>query len=345
MKESNNMKVFFTYILLSISTFILLGQENSFRIVFYNVENYFDPLNDSLTKDDEFTKDGTRHWSWYKFNQKTTKIYKAISAFSQWTIPDVIAFCEIENRFVLEELIKKTPFIEQDYQIIHEESEDFRGIDVGLIYNPKTVWPLEHHMLKIRFEGKPNKRTRDILHFKALLKNKDTLHVFVNHWPSKYGGAIATIPLRAQAASTLKIYTDSILAVNPKAHIVITGDFNDTPEDESITKHLGAAEPGQQTNGQLINLSTNISKLGYKGTHRYQGQWSTIDQFIVSPAMLNKESKVYTNEEMLKVGNIDILMEEDKKYTGKKPYRTFIGFKYHGGFSDHLPILLDLKLQ
>lgn len=321
------------------------SQETDFRIIFYNVENYFDPINDSITMDDEFTKEGTRHWSWYKFNQKTAKIYKAVTAFSQWTIPDIIAFCEIENRFVLEELIKKTPFQDQNFQIVHEESEDFRGIDVGLIYNPETVWPLEHYMLKIRFEGKPDKRTRDILHFKALLKNKDTLHVFVNHWPSKYGGAIATIPFRAEAARTLKKYTDSILKANPKAKIVITGDFNDTPEDESITKHLGAAEIGKGSASQLLNLSTDISKLGYKGTHRYQGRWSTIDQFIVSPEMLNKNSKIYTSQEMLKVGHIDLLLEEDKKFTGKKPYRTFIGFKYHGGFSDHLPILLDLKLK
>lgn len=339
------MKHIFVYILILFSTSVLFAQEDNFRIVFYNVENYFDPLNDSLTNDDEFTPDGTRHWSWYKFNKKRSKIYKAITAFSQWKIPDIIGFCEIENRFVLEELIKKTPFIDQNYQIVHEESEDFRGIDVGLIYNPKTVWPLEHHMIKIRFPGKPNKRTRDILHFKALLKNKDTLHIFINHWPSKYGGAIATIPLRAQAARTLKSYTDSILKANPKAHIVITGDFNDTPNDESITKYLGAAEPGKNDDGQLINLSKNISKLGYNGTLRYQGQWSTIDQFIVSPQMLKKESKIFTSEKMLRVGQIDLLLEDDKKYTGKKPNRTFIGFKYHGGFSDHLPISLDLKLQ
>jgi predicted extracellular nuclease len=339
------MKNIFIIFLLLLAANLVFAQENNFRIVFYNVENYFDPIDDTITADEEFTEEGTRHWSWYKFNQKTSKIYKAISAFSQWEIPDVIAFCEIENRFVLEELIKKTPFIDQDYQIVHEESEDFRGIDVGLIYNPKTVWPLEHHMVKIRFEGKPDKRTRDILHFKALLKNKDTLHIFVNHWPSKYGGAVATIPFRAEAARTLKTYTDSILQANPNANIVITGDFNDTPEDESIAVHLNAKSTEKSSGHPLINLSNNITKLGYEGTHRYQGQWSTIDQFIVSKSMLNENNKIYTSETKMKIGNIDILLEEDKKYTGKKPYRTFIGFKYHGGFSDHLPILLDLKLQ
>ena len=339
------MKKLYIIFIILITVTVGSAQDNDFRIVFYNVENYFDPIDDSITRDEEFTEEGTRHWTWYKFNQKTSKIYKAISAFSQWQIPDIMAFCEIENRFVLQELIKKTPLIDQDYQIVHEESEDFRGIDVGLIYNPKTVWPLEHHMVKIRFEGKPDKRTRDILHFKALLKNKDTLHIFVNHWPSKYGGAIATIPFRAEAARTLKKYTDSILAVNPNANIVITGDFNDTPEDESITKHLNATSKDNSNDHKLINLSSSISKYGYKGTHRYQGQWSTIDQFIVSKSMLNESNKIYTSDANVKVGNIDLLLEEDKKYTGKKPYRTFIGFKYHGGFSDHLPILLDLKLQ
>ena len=321
------------------------GQEQNFRIVFYNVENYFDPVDDSVTMDDEFTPEGARHWSWYKYNQKTSKIYKAIAAFSEWQKPDIIALCEIENRYVLNHLLEETPFGDSDYKIVHKESEDFRGIDVGLFYNPKTVWPIEEQFIKIRFQGKPDKRTRDILHFKALLKNKDTLHVFVNHWPSKYGGAIATIPFRAEAARALRSVTDSILNINPKANIVVTGDFNDTPQDESLSKHLGAGDVQDKNKSRLINLNTGLEPGKYMGRHRYQGQWSMIDQFIVSSSLLKEFNSIQTNAEKMQIGHLDLLLEKDKKYTGQKPNRTFIGFKYHGGYSDHLPILLDLKLQ
>lgn len=323
----------------------LNAQEQDFRILFYNVENYFDPVNDSVTMDDEFTEEGARHWSWYKYNEKTAKIYKAITAVSGWQQPDIIALCEIENRYVLNNLLKRTPLGESGYKIIHQESDDFRGIDVGLFYQKETVWPLSEQFIKVRFKNKPDKTTRDILHFKALLKNKDTLHVFVNHWPSKYGGAIATIPYRAEAARTLKNVTDSILQKNPKANIVITGDFNDTPEDESLKTHLGAKPPKTESKDALINLSSAIDKSQYPGTHRFHGKWSMLDQFIVSPAMIDKKNSMYTNVDNFTIGYIDLLLEKDKKHTGKKPNRTFIGFKYHGGFSDHLPIMLDLELQ
>ena len=242
-------------------------------------------------------------------------------------------------------ILEETPFGDSDYKIVHKESEDFRGIDVGLFYNPKTVWPIEEQFIKIRFQGKPDKRTRDILHFKALLKNKDTLHVFVNHWPSKYGGAIATIPFRAEAARALRSVTDSILNINPKANIVVTGDFNDTPHDESLSKHLGAGDVQDKNKSRLINLNTGLEPGKYMGTHRYQGQWSMIDQFIVSSSLLKEFNSIQTNAEKMQIGHLDLLLEKDKKYTGQKPNRTFIGFKYHGGYSDHLPILLDLKLQ
>ncbi len=321
------------------------AQSDEVRIVFYNVENYFDPVDDSLKKDEEFTPKGTRYWSWRKYNQKTAKIYKAITAFSQWKKPDIISLCEIENRYVLNHLLNRTPFGESNYKIVHKESDDFRGIDVGLFYNPETIWPLDEQFLKVRFENKPNKHTRDILYFKALLKNKDTLHVFVNHWPSKYGGAVATIPYRARAAKTLKHTTDSILNVNPNANIVITGDFNDTPDDESIKEHLDALPPDMKNEAYLVNLSAALDRGKYTGTHRYQGQWSMIDQFIVSPAMVKEGNSTHTGVGKVRVGFLDMLLETDKKYTGKKPFRTFIGFKYHGGFSDHLPILIDLQLQ
>lgn len=334
--------IFFAFAFIVLSG---VSQEEKFRVVFYNVENYFDPVNDSLTQDDEFTPEGTRHWSWYKYNKKTANIYKALVAFNGWVKPDIIALCEIENRYVLKNLLKNTPLGDAKYEIVHKESEDFRGIDVGLFYNPETVWPLSESYLKIRFPDRPDRRTRDILYLKALLKNKDTLHIFVNHWPSKYGGAVATIPSRAEAARTLKRTTDSIRAVNPRANIVITGDLNDTPEDESVLVHLSAKPIGKVADGDLVNLTGSVSASKWPGSHKYQGQWSAIDQFIVSPAMFSDSSKVATSTDMMRLGDIDMLLEDDEKFTGKKPYRTFIGFKYHGGFSDHLPISLDLILR
>jgi len=308
--------------------------------MFYNVENLFDPFDDSLTIDEEFTSNGDRHWTWNKFQTKLSHIYKTILSAGNPMPPAIIGLCEIENRFVLNQLVYKTPFSKMDYRIVHEESPDRRGIDVALLFDPKRVALIEHEAIPIHFPFAPDSRTRDILYSKLLVFNEDTIHVFVNHWPSRWGGQMATAPKRNYVASVLKLKTDSLLEVNPSAQILILGDFNDEPEDESLQSYLLAKNRADSTD--LINLMLSLSNSKTIGSHKYQENWGILDQIIVSNSLLLPQNPIKIKNSTAQIFNASFLLEEDTKFMGKKPYRTFVGFKYNGGFSDHLPVFVDL---
>ena len=197
--------------------------------MFYNVENLFDVFNDSLTNDDEFTPEGERHWNNYKFYKKLNNLSKVIIGIGEWNPPSVIGFCEIENRFVLNKLIYETPLKNFDYKIIHSDSPDRRGIDVAFLYRQSKFEPFLLLPVPIHFPDNPESKTRDILYVKGILNKTDTIHFFVNHWPSRYGGYEDSKPRRMCVASVLRSKVDSILSVNHHPNIIIMGDFNDEP--------------------------------------------------------------------------------------------------------------------
>jgi len=331
--------------LLSDSTIAQLPKTNqinqdSLRIMFYNVENLFDPFDDSLKRDEEFTPEGERHWTWNKFQTKLSHIYKTIISVGNPMPPAIIGLSEIENRFVLNQLVYKTPFSKMDYRIVHEESPDRRGIDVGLLIDPKRVSLLYHEAIPIHFPFAPESKTRDILYAKLLIFEEDTLNVFVNHWPSRWGGQMVTDPKRKFVADVLKSKTDSILDINPKANIIIMGDFNDEPHDESLKNHLKAHNISDST--RLINLMLPLSSSKSEGSHKYHDQWGFLDQIIVSKSLILPTNRIRIKNSLAQIFHASFLLEDDVKFMGKKPYRTFIGFKYNGGFSDHLPVFVDL---
>lgn len=312
------------------------------RIMFYNTENLFDPFNDSLTRDDEFLPEGTRHWTWHKMKDKISKLSKVIIAIGGWEPPECIGLCEIENRMILNQLVYESPFSFYQYQIVHQESPDFRGIDVALLYNPKklTLLAKEFVPVKLPFE---NRTTRDILCATFIFRSEDTIHIFVNHWPSKYGGQYDSEPNRRAAASTLKKILDTVKINNPGSKIMIMGDFNDPPDAFSISQVLGA-QTGRDTihAEKIYNLSYNISGVRAGGTHKYQGQWSVLDQFIVSGSLLNNKNGLTIAGENAIIFDPPFLLEQDETYFGLRPNRTYTGFSYHGGYSDHLPVFIDL---
>jgi len=309
--------------------------------MFYNVENLFDTIDNPSTNDEEFLPKGNRHWNNYKFYQKIKHISQVIVAAGEGDYPAIIGLCEIENHEVLESLLFHTPLNKLDYQIIHKESPDNRGIDVAFLYRKSKFKPLLYEAIPVNNPKDVDFKTRDILYVKGVITT-DTIHFFVNHWPSKYGGVGATKPLRALAASTLRMRTDSLLNLNKRSNIVIMGDFNDTPSDVSIKEVLKAKSPGEtiQTNS-LYNLAIPLSLKG-KGTNKYRGKWSLIDQIIVSGNLLTGK-RLKTSAESFQIFSPDFLLEKDETNLGKKPNRTYDGFKYHGGFSDHLPVFVDLK--
>lgn len=318
--------------------------QDSLRMMFYNVENLFDPFDDSLTRDEEFTEEGAKHWSWYKYQDKLHHIYKTIIALGNPYPPAIIGLCEIENRFVLNQLVYKTAFSKFDYRIVHEESPDRRGIDVGLLFDPKRVELIYHEAIQINFPFSPQTKTRDILYVKLKVFNQDTIHVFVNHWPSRWGGQMASAPKRNYVADILKSKVDSIFNEELTPAIFVMGDFNDEPEDESLKLHLQAGSPG--SSADMLNLMLPLVEDKTRGTHKYQANWGILDQFIVSKFLLLSHSSLQINLQQNPIFAAPYLLEKDDKFLGIKPYRTFIGYKYHGGFSDHLPIFLDLyKVQ
>lgn len=333
-----NTSIFILLILFFSET--VLGQDdenlvNTYRIVFYNTENFFDPLDDTTSQYDEFDQGGQRYWTWSKYEDKRNRIYKVITAIGEGEPVAMVAFAEIENRTVLEDLLHKTPLTNHNYQIIHFESEDQRGIDVGLVYLEELFTPLSKKPIKVRVEKDTGFRTRDILYVKGLL-GKDSLHVFVNHWPSRYGGLLETKELRKAAATTLKAVTDSICLKQKNPAILILGDFNDNPEDKSM---LLLTQPGPCN---LTNVTSSPGNALVMGTLKYQGQWDSFDQVLISEGLGNGRSDLLLSGGKAYIYCPDFLLEEDTKYLGVKPRRTYEAFKYHDGFSDHLPIYVDI---
>ncbi len=313
------------------------------KLIFYNTENFFDTYDDSLYADEDFLPEGVMHWTYPKYKTKLDKISKVIIAAGKWHPPDIIGLGEVENNHVLYDLTHNTPLIKYNYRFVHKNSPDARGIDVALLYNPSTIRLLESNFISVRFFNKVQKTTRDILYCMCLVHNTDTLHVFVNHWPSRSGGQYETEPMRLYAAKILRLTVDSLYIRFNNPKIVIMGDFNDEPDDKSLKVALQAVPPAENPAPQtLYNLAYRYSDKKDIGTHKYKGQWNILDQIIVSGEMLLAEKGIITGINCYSIFNESFLLETDTNFQGTEPFRTYKGPVYHGGFSDHLPVILDL---
>ena len=309
---------------------ISVQAQTDFKLVFYNVENLFDTHNNSQTNDDEFTPEGSRHWSNYKYWQKVKKTSKTLKIIGGWEAPAIIGLAEIENDTVLKNLIYSDPLKSSKYGIIHRDSPDHRGIDVALLYRKDKFFPINYSFFPLRDEIGEIINSREIVYTKGIVKGGDTLHVFVVHFPSRYGGYKKSEPKRLIAVNQLMSITDSLNNKFNSPNIIVMGDFNDTP-----------------TNKSIINLDKNkwLNLLeSDHGTHKYQGKWTKLDHFFVSNSLLQKDNNIQASRNT-NVFKETFLLEEDLKYLGNKPFRTFVGFKYNGGFSDHLPVYINLKIN
>ncbi len=320
--------MFFTLILSSFLTFVEL-----------NCENLFDTVHDSLKNDMEYLPDSKYHWTNARYWDKLNHVAQEIIALggenqqdkepSQWQLPDFVAMCEVENDSVMVALTKRSLLRPAGYEYLMTNSPDERGIDVALVYSPASFRPVRSY--SIRIKQLPDTRpTRDILYASGVLVSDDTLHVFVVHAPSRRGGEEASRPYRLQVASQLSAAVDSIYALNPNAHIMVTGDFNDysdSPALENLYQH------------RLTNISADaVGSNGAKGTYRYRGEWRSLDQMLCSPSLVARK-------EDCRIGDLKFLLEEDEKYGGVKPFRTYLGPKYNGGYSDHLPLVARFRLK
>lgn len=290
---------------------VLTASADSLCVVSYNVENLFHPDKDSITDDGEWTPDGERHWSFARYNRKVENIARVLTNIGEWSGVDVVGLQEIENAAVVKKLCYTLR--RGEYGFVHYDSPDRRGIDVALIYKKSRIDTLSSKAISIQHS---DLRTRDILYVSALVDKKDTIHFFVCHLPSQRGGAAESAWKRDAARETLQQAVDSVMETNKDAKIIVMGDMN----SEDI-----------RMNGLEDKMGDGLQVTGY-GTHKYQGRWTYLDHFYVSPSIDNiSTARVYDAE---------WIQENDEKYMGLKPKRTYNGFTYQNGYSDHLPIVL-----
>lgn len=314
-----------------------------FRVMFYNVENLFDTENDPAINDEEFLPGSDKKWTKERYETKLNQIAKVIGDLGGDTLPVLVGLCEIENRRTLDDLLGTSKLSGADYRIVHQESPDSRGIDVALLYRSRYFQLLNNRFVPVKFPKGTDVRTREILYASGVLAGKDTLHILVNHWPSRSSGEVQTRPLRLAAATTVREVVDSVLRITPDAKIVITGDFNDEPMDASVTDGLRAKLAyDMPVNANLYDLTQELRKTSPGGTYNYKGTWNLLDHMVVSGALLDTTAAIYCRPSGMHAFTARYLLEKDEENMGQRPVRTYLGSYYQGGYSDHLPVYLEL---
>ena len=304
---------------------LLQPQEDTLRVMFWNLENFFDYRNDSTSVSDaEFSSFGERRWTRKRFNAKCNAIAKGIlwAGSAEAGLPDVIGFAEVENAFVLRRLLQETALRKLDYKYVHFDSPDSRGIDVALLYRSSRL-KLEDARPCHLFQADTVMATRDIL-LCRFSGRFGPFSVLVNHHPSKYGGTTVSEPRRRLAVERLRFLADSLTALGEN-RIIATGDFNDTPANP-VYKLL---EP------TLVPRAVELFERG-RGTIKFDGAWNLIDAFYVSPAFSSARMSILY---------IPFLQVPDATHGGTKPLRTYIGPRYTGGVSDHCPVWLNIPVN
>lgn len=317
--------------------------EDPIQVLFYNVENLFDTLDDPHTSDNEFLPDSKKQWATSRYQDKLSALARVIREGGNGRCPDIIGLCEVENKKVVEDLaltLRTMAGIDFELMVVHEESPDVRGIDVAFIYRPEAFAYEAHKTINIDLSSIEEKsKTRDILHVNGKIWNTD-VHFFINHWSSRRGGLAASEPKRVICAETLKANIEEVTSKDPNARVVVMGDLNDETDNKSVSEIvMGVGHSGRE---DLVNLMAELDKRG-RGTYNYRGNWNMLDQFIVSNEFLFQQ-KVYIDPSSIRIVSAPWMLYEDPKY-GMKPSRTYGGPNYYGGFSDHLPIFLEIQLH
>ena len=318
------------------------------KIMFYNMENFFDTINDPETNDEEFLPDGAKRWNSVKYNKKLNNMERVLFdiAAMDRNYPIVIGVSEIENRSVLEDIVSTPKLRPANYSICHYDSPDLRGVDVAFLYRP-DVFKLEgSENVPIRIESLPDFRTRGIVTMWGTIDGEPFLFM-VSHWPSRLGGQQASAFKRNAVARQMRAIADSVLKVNPATKIVAMGDFNDDPTDESVEVYLGAKTSLKKLQpGDFYTPFADMLKAGL-GTLAYRDTWNLFDNIVLTENLAcgttgklrivkdpNKKTKYYGN-----IFKPSYLIQKEGQFKGY-PLRSFVGNNFQGGFSDHLPVFI-----
>lgn len=298
--------------------------------MFYNAENLFDTKDDKDKSDEEFLPESVRHWTFKRYKDKLDKLARVIVHSSTEQLPDLVGLCEVENDSCMTGLVRHSLLKEGGYRYVMTHSPDERGIDVALMYQRASFKLIETNSIRVPHEEMGERPTRDILHVTGKIVSGDTIDVFVVHKPSRAGIGQS----RDYRNKVSLLLAENIVLLTGKRsfpHVIVMGDFNDYPEDESLT--------------MLYPYDLhNLTKGKRPGTYKYKGSWGIFDQILVSGSLLSKDSSVRTSRDKCHILTHPFLLEEDEQYGGEKPFRTYNGMKYQGGYSDHLPVALDMDI-
>lgn len=320
--------------------------KNSRTVVFYNVENLFDTLNDTTTNDEEFLPGSPKQWDIKKYQQKIADLASVLSSVNVRDLPVLIGLAEIENNMVLQDLAASQKLRKAAYGIVHFESRDERGIDVALLYNPEEIELIDSKPVPVSFGKDIQDATRDILYARCRIKGDKIIHVFVNHWPSRSPNQEESEVKRIMAAITLRKEIDNIFNSDNDASIIIMGDFNDEPTNRSILQILNATNKLKNQNYRdLFNLMYDAHNVRGEGSITYKDNWQMFDQIIVSQAMLKRGSGYYSLPGDGKVFKNEQVIIKDQATGSSVINRTYAGDKYTGGVSDHLPVYAILRKE
>ncbi|MCK9255529.1 MAG: endonuclease/exonuclease/phosphatase family protein [Bacteroidales bacterium] len=336
--------------LVLLSVFLILIFSNLFSqeakeykvvsLAFYNVENLFDTIPGK--NDREFTPVGNKKWDTPKYYAKLDTLASVISKIGREltnTAPAVVGLSEIENLIVLEDLVEAKDIKKYNYQIVHFDGPDYRGVDCAFLYRPEYFTLTNVAMHSVYTPDDPGFRTRDQLLVSGVFDGEE-MHFIVLHWPSRYGGEKRSAPKRFAAADVTRSIVDSILEINSKAKIVIMGDLNDDPDSKSVKNHLKTQYKKEKTKlPYLYNTMESLYRNGI-GSLAYRDKWNLFDQIIITPEFLEKDKSSYRFYQA-HVFNKSFLMQKEGRFKGY-PLRTYVGDTYVGGYSDHFPTYIYL---
>lgn len=305
-----------------------------FTFVQLNCENLFDTAPDTTKIDTEYSSASVRRWTrtryWNKLDNIGRAVISCVGDTAGWIVPDMLSLCEVENDSVMRDLTKRSLLRGAGYEYVMTASPDLRGIDVALAYNPLSFALINHYPLHVD-PLKDMRPTRDILYACGVVANGDTLHVFVVHSPSRYGGERATRSHRMQVMKRLRMSVDSLRTVHHNPSIIVAGDMNDYDRSPSLIYLRDSCS--------MTDISAGAKgEHGAKGTYKYNGEWNSLDHILVSGRMLDGFIDCRVND-------APFLLETDKKHGGKKPFRTYNGYRYQGGYSDHLPLVARFRIE
>ena len=342
-----HLRLYFLTLIIVVGTLGSFAQDSKrlmpFSIAYYNVENLFDTIpNNPYGRDVDFTPQGSLMWNTQKYFSKLDNLAFVLKQLGQEITPlgpAVIGLSEVENRSVLEDLVKHKDLQRFNYQIVHYDSPDRRGIDNALLYNPLLFTVLSSKPYRVVIPESPDSRTRDVLLVSGLMDG-EKFHFLVNHWPSRWGGEKASRHRRVAAAKLNRHIHDSLRIADPNSRVIIMGDFNDNPNDISIRDVLGAkARQRDVPPGGLFNPFADKFSRGI-GTLAFRGRWSLFDQIIISDNLLDNDRNTFTFWKA-EVFNRDFLVTKEGSFKGY-PHRTFSGNVFLNGYSDHFPVLIYL---